>query len=129
MAEYINLYCENPTEDAQDGVVISAGTGESPLSVVLDATQNETKVVKCAVRATEGYKTSGETTISFEGESKDKWSVCATEDGEFAESLKIADSIGNANKVFFVKVASSSDEKPNNDKSVSVKVTTKIEAV
>lgn len=128
MAEFINLYCDNPTENEKTGTLISSGTGESPLAVVLDATQNESKVIKCGIRTMEGYKTSGETKISFEGDSKAKWSICATENGEFADSLTIADSIGDVNKIFYVKASSSNDEKPNNDKSVSIKVTTKIEA-
>ncbi|BAL83520.1 hypothetical protein SELR_18120 [Selenomonas ruminantium subsp. lactilytica TAM6421] len=130
MAEYINLYMNNPTAGGTDGTAVSTNDTETnPVSVTLDATKNEEKVVTLALRTEEGYKTSGDTVISFDGTTKDKWQVSETADGSFNETLTISDSIGTTNKLFYVKATSSSDEKPSNDKSVNIKVSTKIEAV
>lgn len=56
---YINLYMNNPTEGGTDGSMISTdGNYTSPLTVVLDAAQNETKKVKLAIRTEQGFQTS-----------------------------------------------------------------------
>lgn len=129
MAEYINLYMDNPTAGGTDGTAVSTGDTEtSPISVTLDATKSESKILPIGIRTEKGYKTSGDTTITFEGDTKDKWSVSDKATGDFSDTLTISDSIGNANKIFYIKASSTSDEKPSNDKSVNVKVSTKIEA-
>ena len=130
MAEYINLYYGKVTEGGTDGTEVSTNDTEtSPISVTLDATKNEEKVIPVAIRCGDGYKTSGDTVISFEGATKDKWFASAKEDSGFGDTLTISESIGTTNKLFYIKATSSSDEKPSNDKSVNVKVSTKIEAV
>ena len=119
--QYIGLYMNNPTAGGTDGTAVSLdGSETAPLSVILDAAANEAKTVKCAVRCGSGYKTSGDTTISFEGESAAKWSAADTEGGTFSSSLTISDSVGATNRVFFVRVASSSDETPRKDTSVKI---------
>lgn len=130
MADYINLYTNNPTAGGTDGTAVSTGDTETnPISVSLDASKNESRVLPVAIRTDNGYKTDGDTIISFEGTSKDKWSLSATENGTFTDTLTISDSIGSTNKIFYVKASSSSDEKPSNDTSVNIKVTTKVAAV
>ena len=130
MADYINLYTNNPTAGGTDGTAVSIGDTETnPISVSLDASKNESRVLPVAIRTDNGYKTDGDTTISFDGTSKDKWSLSATENGTFTDTLTISDSIGSTNKIFYVKASSSSDEKPSNDTSVNIKVTTKIAAI
>jgi len=127
---YINLYMNNPTAGKADGTAISTDDTEtSPLSVTLDATKNEFKILTVAIRTEEGYKTAGDTTITFDGDSKAKWFISDVENGTFKDSLTITDSITTKNKLFYVKVISTSDEKPSNDKSVNIKVSTKIEAL
>ena len=119
--QYISLYTNNPTAGGTDGTAVSLdGSETAPLSVTLDAATNETKTIKCAVRCGSGYKTSGDTTISFEGESAAKWSAADTENGTFSSSLAISDSVGTTNRVFYVKAQSSSDETPRKDTSVKV---------
>lgn len=119
--QYIGLYMNNPTAGETDGTAVSLdGSETAPLSVVLDAAANESKTIKCAVRCGSGYKTSGDTTISFEGESAAKWSTADTEDGTFSSSLTISDSVGATNRVFYIKAASSSDETPHKDTSVKI---------
>ena len=119
--QYIGLYMNNPTAGGTDGTAVSLdGSETAPLSVILDAAANEAKTVKCAVRCGSGYKTSGDTTISFEGESATKWSAADTEGGTFSASLTISDSVGATNRVFYIKAASSSDETPHKDTSVKI---------
>ena len=111
----------NPTAGGTDGTAVSLdGSETAPLSVILDAAANEAKTVKCAVRCGSGYKTSGDTTISFEGESATKWSAADTEDGTFSSSLTISDSVGVTNRIFYIRAASSSDETPHKDTSVKI---------
>lgn len=119
--QYIGLYMNNPTAGETDGTAVSLdGSETAPLSVILDAAANEAKTVKCAVRCGSGYKTSGDTTISFEGETAAKWSVADTEDGEFSASYTIPESVGATNRIFYVKAVSSSDETPHKDTSVKI---------
>lgn len=119
--QYIGLYMNNPTAGGTDGTAVSLdGSETAPLSVILDAAANEAKTVKCAVRCGSGYKTSGDTTISFEGESATKWSAADTEDGTFSSSLTISDSVGVTNRIFYIRAASSSDETPHKDTSVKI---------
>lgn len=127
---YIGLYADNPTADKTDGTLISSDrTGTNPLSVTLDASKNETsEAIPVAVRCAEGYKTTGDTVISFTGTTASKWSVCATADGTYDASLTISDSIGTTNKLFYVKATSSADETPANDASTQIKLSTKIAA-
>lgn len=119
--QYISIYMNNPTAGEKDGTAVSLdGSQTAPVSVTLDAASGESKTVKCAVRCGSGYKTSGETAISFEGESAAKWSTGDTEDGAFSASLSIPDSIGETNRIFYVRAQSSSDETPRKDTSVAI---------
>ena len=48
---YINIYKDNPTAGATDGTVVSIeNTFTSPIQFDLDAGQNETKTMTCAVK-------------------------------------------------------------------------------
>ena len=60
MANYYHIYTNNPSAGLQDGTVVSEnGLMTAPISVTLDATRNESKVIKCAIRCEEGYESSG----------------------------------------------------------------------
>ena len=119
--QYIGLYMNNPTAGGTDGTAVSLdGSATAPLSVMLDAAANEAKTIKCALRCGDGYKTSGDTMISFEGESAAKWSAGDTEDGAFSATHAISDAVGTTNRAFYVKAVSSSDEMPRKDTSVKV---------
>ncbi|MGL5149074.1 MAG: hypothetical protein ACRC7N_00670, partial [Clostridium sp.] len=64
-------------------------TESNPLSVgPLNASKNEVSeplAVKLTVES--GFSTYGDTAISFEGATSAKWSICATEDGTYTETL------------------------------------------
>ena len=125
MANYINVYKNNPTENGTDGTALSLdGAFTSPLSVELNAAQSETKIVKLAIRTESGFKTSGETTISDKDDTDDRWKFSLTEDGTFTDSIIISDTITDKNKIFYAKVFSENTEMPGTDRDVSIKVTT-----
>ncbi len=127
---YINLYMNNPTAGGTDGTAISTdGAYTSPLTVSLDASINESKTVKLAVRTESGYTTSGNTTISDSGDTNDRWKLCLTENGTYTDSITISSPITNANVVFYAQASSASTETPQTDRSVSLRVATTIAAV
>lgn len=136
MSKYISIYGNNPTAGKVDGTAISeGGSFTNPLSVTLDASRAETAYVKCAIRCVSGYETAGDTIIGFEG-NDGKWAVAADDDytadtaknAVYSESLTISDSIGNTNKIIWIKASSSTDEDPQNDKSVNIRLTATIKA-
>lgn len=129
MAQRLHLYMNNPTTGSTDGTEISSDTNVLPLNIVLDATQNEEKAVKCAVRCDSGYEVEGDVTVYLEGTNADKWSLApddnyedsdtAVLDNLFASAIILTD-VGSTNKVFWVKAASSSSASPQNDRSVKI---------
>lgn len=122
---YINIYKNNPTENGTDGTALSCdGAYTSQLSVELIASQSETKVVKLAIRAEDGFKTTSDTIISDSGDTNDRWKFSLTENGNFADSITISDKITNKNKIFYAKASSAVTEVPETDRDVSLKVTT-----
>lgn len=124
---YINLYKNNPTAGGTDGTAISTdGTYTNPLTVSLNATINESKTVKLAVRTEAGYTTVGDTVISDVGDTNDRWKLCLTENGTFTDSITISNAITNANTVFYAKASSVDTETPSTDRSVSLQVQTTI---
>lgn len=127
---YINLYMNNPTAGGTDGTAISTdGTYTSPLTVSLDASINESKTVKLAARTESGYTTTGNTTISDNGDTNDRWKLCLTENGTFTDSITIPNAITNANTIFYAKASSASTELPTTDRSVSLRIAATIAAV
>lgn len=137
--EYINIYKGTVTKGAQDGTLVSQNDIQTdPLEVELDATNNEVKYIKCAIRTQSGYKSS-RTSISFVGQTRDKWQIAkdenfkdaedAKKNGAFKSTLVIADEVNDTNTIFWVKVSSSNDERPRRDISVSFKIDTYIVTV
>lgn len=129
MARHLRLYMNNPTAGGVDGTEISSGDETLPLSITLDASQAETKAVKVAVRCDGGFLIEGNTTIYFEGTNAAKWQV-ATDDNytdaetainlaQWADTITIAN-VAATNKIFWVKATSSTDENPQNDRSVKL---------
>lgn len=138
MSTYISIYTGNPTKDMNDGTVVSEnGSFTSPLTVTLNATKEEVKYIKCAVRCMSGYATVGDTVLTFEGTNKDRWQMALDNDyddetiksASFTNSLVISDEIENKNKIFWVRASSVKTETPNNDTGVSLKLDATIRAV
>lgn len=136
---YINLYTGNPTAGGTDGTAVSTGDTEtSPVSVTLDATTAETKIVKCALRCEAGYKTSGDTKITFTGTSTAKWQVASDNNyadataaaaATFMSSLTIPTAIDATNTIVWLKALSSADESPANDTGTDLQVDCTVEKV
>lgn len=137
--EYINIYKGTVTKGKTDGTLVSQNDLQTdPVSVSLDATKSEAKYLKCAIRTQPGYK-SNKTAISFIGLTREKWQIAKDEDfkneteaktkGLFKNSLVITDTITSTNTIFWLKISSSSDEKPRKDISVSIRLDTYIVTV
>lgn len=126
---FINVYQGNPTEGGKDGTAISTdGAQTAPLVVNLDAAQNEVKKVKCGIRCESGYTTTGDTVIQDNNDLNDRWKFSLTENGTYSDSVTISSAIGDTNVIFWAQASSSSLESPARDTSVSLRVSTVIQA-
>lgn len=126
---FINIYTGNPTENGTDGTIISTdGTQTAPLVVTLDASKNEVKKTKLAIRCESGYQTTGNTVIQDNGDTNDRWKFSLTKNGTFADSITIGGGIDTGNSIFYAQTSSSSLESPMRDTTVSIQVNTTIEA-
>ena len=135
MANQLHIYINNPTAGATDGTEASSGAGTSPIAVTLDASEEEEKAVKCAVRCDSGFKIDEEVTIEFSGETWYKWQVAADESysneaeararADWSETVELS-GVGDKNVIFWVKASCDSDEAPQKDSSVVVIATGKV---
>lgn len=127
---YMNAYAGNPTAGGTDGTIISTdGTQTAPLVINLDASQNETKKVKLALRCEEGYHAPGNVIIQDNADVNDRWKFSLTENGEYSDSITIGGGVDTGNSIFYAQASSSSLESPSRDTSVSIRVNCTIEAV
>ena len=126
---YINVYMNNPTEGGTDGTAISTdGAQTSPLTMTLDASVNETKTAKLALRCEAGYTTTGNTTITDYNDTNDRWKFGFSTSGTFSDTIIFTSAIGTANTIFYAQASSSSLESPTRDTSVSMRVNAVIQA-
>lgn len=126
---YINVYTNNPTEGGTDGTVVSTdGAQTAPLVVNLDAAQNEVKKIKLGIRCESGYTTSGDTIIRDNNDTNDFWKFSLSENGTFSDTITISAAISSVNSIFWAQAGSSSLESPNRDTSVSLHISTVIQA-
>ena len=126
---YINAYMNNPTAGGTDGTAISTdGTQTAPLVLTLDASQNETKKVKLGIRCEPGYTTNGNTVIQDNNDTDDRWKFSLMENGTYDDAITIASAIGSVNTIFWAQASSSSLETPQRDTSVTMRISTVIEA-
>ena len=111
MARKINIYNDNPTAGATDGVAVSGGgTYNNPIAVELDAGNNEEFILTLAVRTEHGYQTYGSTTIYDANDTNDRWQLSLSPDGGWSDSITIGDVIGNSNVIFYAKARASASE-------------------
>lgn len=128
--QYINVYKNNPTAGSKDGSIVSTdGTYTSPISFVLDATQNESLTLKLGIRTETGYTTAGTTTIYDANDTNDRLKLSWTENDGFADSISTSDPITDTNKIFYARATSSDTEVPQTDKSANFKVNCVIASV
>lgn len=130
---HFHVYKDNPTNGGTNGTQVSEGTGLSPISVTLNATQNEeSSPITLAIRCESGYTTTGSTVISLTGTTANKWALStdSTTWQEYGASLTIASAIGATNKLFYIKAKATSDEiNPANDTSVDLHIEATVAAV
>ena len=125
---YLNLYNNNPTEGGTDGTAISTGDFSNPISFSLDASQSETQVQTLAIRTESGYIAASGTTISDVDDSSDFWKL-SLDNSTWSDTIVFSDTITATNTLFYIKASSESTESPQTDKSVSFRVTAKIEVL
>lgn len=127
---FINLYTDDPTENREDGTLVSLNDDtSSPLAVTVNSSKEERKKIKMALRCKSGYQTNGDTTIWFSGPNADKWSVCQTEDGTYSSTLVLSSIVGTTNVIFYVQAAATKGELPDIDTTTRILVNTTIERV
>ena len=100
---YIHVYM-TPTASATDGTQVSEGTGLQPISVTLNATNNEeSTLIKLALRCDSGFQTNGNITVSVVGTTLAKWALApdsagsAGTFGAYGANLVIATVVGATN--------------------------------
>ena len=132
---YIHVYT-TPTASGTDGTLVSEGTGLQPITVTLNATNNEESTpIKLALRCDAGYQTSGNITLSLLGTTNAKWALAPDNAGSvgtfgaYGANLVIATVVGATNVLFWAKAKATSDEAPQNDTTVDIQVSATIEAV
>lgn len=127
---YINVYKGTVTAGATDGTCVSTdGVYTEPISVTLNATNNESKKIKLAIRCETGFTTVGDTTITDVNDLNDRWKLCLTENGTYADTLTISSVINATNTIFWAQASSADTETPTADRSVSFAVVATIAAV
>ena len=120
---YINLYKDNPTSGGTDGTLVSLGDDLSSLiSSTVNATEDETKKIKIALRCENGYRTTGPVTVWVDGDNADKWKIGPSEEETDYELYEITDEINNTNTVLYLQVTAQNGEVPALDKSTKIKV-------
>lgn len=114
-----------------NGKLISEGDLSNPLVIgPLNASDNEvSEPIEITIKTEEGYKTLGSTNISFEGLTREKWSICKTQSGSYTSSLALTETVTSSGVVVYLKASATSDELPKNDTSVSIRISTVIQAV
>lgn len=125
---YINIYKGNPTAGATDGDIVSTGgANTSPIEFTLDASQNQSKKAKLAIRAESGYSAS-DVIIQDNNDTNDRLKLCLTENGTYADSISVGD-VSTVNTIFYAQASSSSLEAPQTDTSANFMVSCMITAV
>ena len=119
--DYINIYTNNPTAGSTDGTAVSQnGDFTAPITFTLDASENESKTVKLAIRTETGY-TATEVTIEDQNDTNDRLKLCLTENGTFTDSISIG-SVNTTNTIFYARASSADTENPQTDRTASFKV-------
>lgn len=106
---YPDIYQDNPTAGTNDGTAVSSGNDySSPISVNLDASKSESKIVKLSIRAT---SQSSDTEISI-FDNRNHLKLSKNAEGPFSDSLTF-DSLNGDNQIFYVQANSNIDELPS----------------
>ncbi|MBO4779871.1 MAG: hypothetical protein J5497_04450 [Selenomonadaceae bacterium] len=100
------------TAGLSDGTPVSFDHSfSSPIHFDLDVTAgDDEQIIPVGVRTDLGYKTYGATTIYDSGDINDRYQLCKTAGGSYADSITFNEPITNANVIFYAKARTTSDE-------------------
>lgn len=99
------------TSGLSDGTPVSFDHSfSSPIHFDLDAVNDDEQIIPIGVRTDYGYKTYGATTIYDTNDINDRYQLCKTAGGSYADSITIDEPITNANVIFYAKSRTTSDE-------------------
>ena len=113
----INIYIGNPTAGATDGSLVSTdGSFSSPIQFDLDAAQNESQTVTCAIRTATGYSAL-DVTVKPVNDLDARFTLSKTAGGSFNNSITF-DTVTDSNTLFYLKATSVDTEPPQVIKSV-----------
>ena len=127
----IELIIDNPTSGGADGRVASESTQEYPVNVIVDTREANHTIVKAALRCNSGFKTTGNTVVTFTGGTAARWQIAdddsyldveAAEEADYADSLILNSSIGDTNHLIWLKVSTDGAESAVVDTSVRINV-------
>ena len=126
----IEFLIDNPTAGATDGFPVSQSTQLYPVNVVLDVGISNFKIVKAAVRCTEGFESTGDVQIAFSGGTSARWGIADDDsyiDEEAAEaatytSTLTLQNIGDTNHIVWLKASTDGTESSVVDTSVKINV-------
>jgi len=129
---YIHIFQGAVVAGTASGSQVSENTGNSPISVTLNATNSEiSSPIKLGIRCDSGYTSVNNTVITPTGDSALKWALSL--DGitfeAYGDPLTITSVIDATNTIFYAKAKSTSDETPINDTLTDLVVTATIGAV
>lgn len=99
------------TSGLSDGTPVSFDHSfSSPIHFDLDAVNDDEQIIPIGVRTDSGYKTYGATTIYDTNDINDRYQLCKTAGGSYADSITFDEPITNANVIFYAKARTTSDE-------------------
>ena len=125
---YVNIYKDSPMKNGTDGTAVSMGNSyDNAIRFALDAEQNESKTIKCAIRTEAGYIVK-DAVISDLNDGNDRFKLCKTSDGTFTDEISFSQ-VTAVNSIFYVKGSSVNTEQPQTDRSVKLRYTGKLLAV
>lgn len=125
---HLNIYNNNPTYGLDDGTAVSTGDMSNPIAFTLDSSNNEVASDTLAIRCGDSFFTTSTTSIAIVSDTANHWAL--SWDGEtWGTVITIQERISNTNKTFYVRANSTSSESPQMDRSVKLRVKTKISAV
>lgn len=124
--QYINIYQGDPTAGETDGVLVGSGDEDNPIAVTLNASQNEVKTIKLAVRCNNGFQTYGDTVIRDMNDANDRWKFALLENGDFSDEITINSVIDTVNTIFYGRASSDSLEGQKVDTNVKFVLSTTV---
>lgn len=130
---YINVYkhsptgeSDNPTNRGVDGMLVSEnGSMTEPVDVTLNAADEDSQIIKLALRCQTGYINSGNAVIEIQNDPQNHWSLCLTQDGEFDTVITVSGDF-STNTIFWAKASSEASELPTVEETSPFKVTVPI---